>query len=391
MAAIDVPDATMLVHSARALRPHILQCRDAIDEQRQLPADLLEALRAAGLFRLQTPREFGGYELDFNTFMEVIEEVARADGSVAWTLAVCNAGILCGTLSDAAARTLFGETADVLTAGSFNPRGGRAVPAPGGYRVSGRWTFVSGCRHAHWLNLGCIVYDGDAPRRDARGVVANRRVLVPAARATILDTWHTGGLRGTGSHDLLLDDVVVPEELATDLTSPPVRPGALWSFPPSSSLGLGFVAVGLGIARSAIDTLTELAGSKYPRATPGLLRERPGVPAEVARAETTLRAARTYLHAMVRTVWDDTDHGRDTSLEQRALLRAAVVHAAETSAKVVDLMYNTGGASSIYEACLLERCFRDVHAVTQQVMLAPQQWETAGRVLLGMEPGPIPF
>jgi alkylation response protein AidB-like acyl-CoA dehydrogenase len=391
MAATDVGDAAMLVQSARSVRPRILACRDALDEGRQIPADLLEALRAAGLFRLQTPREFGGYELDFVSFMEVVEEIARADGSVAWTLAVCNAGILCGTLSAAAARTLFGEAPDVLTAGSFNPRGGRAVPVPGGYRVSGRWTFVSGCRHAHWLNLGCIVYDGETARRDAQGAVVTRRVLVPTARATILDTWHVGGLRGTGSNDLLLEDVFVPEELAADLAAPPVRSGALWSFPPSSSLGLGFVAVGLGIARSAIDTLTELAGAKRPLATPVLLRERPGVPSDVARAETMLRAARMYLHGMVRAVWEDAEAGRETSMEQRALLRAAVVHAAETSARVVDLMYNAGGASSIYEACLLERCFRDVHAVTQQVMLAPQQWETAGRVLLGMGPGPIPY
>ena len=391
MAATDVRDAAMLVQSASALRQRILDRRDAIDELRHLPADLVDALRAAGLFRLQTPREFGGYELDFVSFMEVVEEVARADGSVAWTIAVGNAGLLCGTLSEAVARTLFGASPDVLLAGSFNPRGGRAVRVAGGYRVSGRWTFVSGCRHAQWLDLGCILHEGGSPRRDAHGAVETRRVLVPAERATILDTWHVGGLRGTGSHDLLLDDIFVPEELAADLGAPPLRSGALWSFPPSSSLGLGFVAVGLGIARSAIGTLTELAGVKQPRATPGLLRERAGVPTDLARAETMLRSARAYLHAMVRSLWVDAERGRETPVEERALLRAAVVHAAETSARVVDLMYNAGGASSIYESCLLERCFRDVHTVTQQVMLAPQQWETAGRVLLGMDPGPMPF
>ena len=144
--------------------------------------------------------------------------------------------------------------------------------------------------------------------------------------------------------------------------------------------------VGLGIARNAIDTLKDLAGAKKPTASRDLLRERITVQADVARAEAMLRSARAFLHEMVNSLWSDAEQRRQTPDEDRALLRAAIVNAATTSAQVVDLMYNAGGGTSIHETSPLERCFRDVHAVTQQIMLAPERLEAAGRVLLGMDP-----
>lgn len=389
MRTVVSPDA--IVEAARALSPLVLACRDQIEQERCLPESLLEAMRGAGLFRLQTPREFDGYELDHMTVMRVVEEVAKADGSAGWTVAIGNSGHLCGALPAATVRAVFGPDPDVMSASSFNERNGRATPVAGGYRVSGGWTFVSGCMHAAWLFFGCTVMDGDQPLRDSSGRVTVRRVLVPRDRVEIVDTWRVGGLRGTGSHDVRVEDLFVPEEYASAVPSPPSRSGTLWSFPPTSWLGLNFVMVGLGVARTAIETVKEMAGAKRPHRATGLLRERVMVQADVARAEVLLETARLYLLRSVESVWERTAHGEATPIEQRALLRAAVVHAAESAARVVDLMYTAGGGTSIYEHCPLERCFRDVHTVTQQIMLQPQHWESVGRVLLGLEPGPVPI
>lgn len=375
----------MLIETVRALGPGILACREEIERERRLPDALVAEMRAAGLFRLQTPREFGGYELGPAEFMAVVEEVAKADGSAGWVVNVGNAGMLCGSHDETVARAVFGANPDVILGASFPPRGGRATPEPGGYRLSGRWTFVSGCLHADWLNFGFVVMDGERPRQLAGGTAEVRRALIPASAAQICDTWHVGGLRGTGSHDVTVSDLFVPEAYAPLVGAWSGRRGPLWRFPGASWLGLGFVSVGLGIARTAIETLKDLAGAKRPFLATGLLRERASVQVDVARAEALLRSARGFLHASVGEIWQGAVETRPATLEARALLRAAVVQAAESSATVVDLMYRAGGATSIFETCLLERCFRDVHTLTQQITVAPQNWEPVGRVLLGME------
>jgi alkylation response protein AidB-like acyl-CoA dehydrogenase len=379
------------VRAARELRPLIRAAQRDIDDLRQLPPGVIDAMRAAGMFRLQAPKEADGFEVDFNTFMEVVEELAQADGSAAWTVAIGNSGTLWGQLSADGAAEVFAESPDVITAGSFNPRWGRAVPVPGGYNVSGKWTFVSGVSHAKWINLGAIVTDGDDYRRDALGRVEVRRCVVAQADATILDTWHVSGLRGSGSHDIEVRDAFVPEERTVLNDCGAARKGTLWEFPLTCALGLGFVSVGLGLARSAIDSVTELAGAKKPVGMTGLLRERTAVQADIMKAEIKLRAARTLVHSLVREVWEDVEAGRSIEIEQRAMLRAAVVNAATVAAGVTDMMYTTAGGTAIYESFPLERTWRDVHAVTQQIMLSPQYWEITGRVLLGLDPGLLPL
>jgi alkylation response protein AidB-like acyl-CoA dehydrogenase len=379
------------VAAARQLAPVVRAAQREMDELRQLPPSVIDAMRAAGMFRLQAPNGVGGFEVGFNTFMEVVEELAKADGSAAWIVAIGNSGTLWGQLPASGAATVFAQGPDVITAGSYNPRWGRAVPVPGGYRVSGKWTFVSGCRHAGWINLGAIVMDGEEYRRDAPGRVEVRRCVVAQKDATILDTWHVSGLRGSGSHDIEVRDAFVPEDLTVLQDCGAARKGTLWEFPLTCALGLGFMSVGLGLARSAIDSVTELAGAKKPVGMTGQLRDRAVVQADVMKAEIKLRAARTLVHSLVADVWADVEAGRQIPIEQRALLRAAVVNAATVSAEVTDLMYTTAGGTSIYESFPLERTWRDVHAVTQQIMLSPQYWEVTGRVLLGLEPGLLPL
>lgn len=392
MASAALPgSAGTLVNAARLLAPQIIAVRGQIDRDRCLPVSLVGALRAAGLLRLHTPRALGGHELDVAGYMRVIEALAQSDGSTAWTLTAINNGFHVGLLPHDAVSAVYGENPDAAIAGSFPPKHGRALVVDGGYRLSGRWTYVSGCMHSDWLYLGAMLVDGETAVVDAHGTPQTRRLLIRRADADILDTWHVGGLRGTGSHDVAVTDVFVPERFSRPIPSAPTPwPGALWTFPDTSFLGLGFCSVALGLARAAIDALTELAGAKTPYRSASLLRERVTAQIEVARAEAMLRSARLFLFEMVEQV-RVAALGGEATLESRAMLRAAVVHAATTSAQVVDMMYTQGGATSIHESSPLERCFRDVHAVTPQVMVAPPYWETVGRVLLGLDPGPSPL
>jgi indole-3-acetate monooxygenase len=385
------PDAHPVVAAARALGPALRAAQPEMDAEGKLPAGLLQSMTKAGLFRLVTPAHLGGLDVDAVTMLSAVEEVAKGDGSAGWTVAVGNSGLLWGSLQPDAARTVFAAGPDVISAGSANPAMGRAVRVPGGYQVSGTWKFASACRHATWFTLNSLVTDGKDFIRNERGAVDTRVVVLPAEQVCILDTWHVVGLRGSGSNDVKVDDAFVPEAFAFGPDPSSARRGMPWDFPRSSWLGIGFAAVGLGLARSAIDCVVDLAGAKKPVGSPNLLRDRPNVQADVARAEIKLRAARGLLHQMVDTMWRDAEAGRVIGLEQRALLRGAAVNSAQVSAEVTDLMYATAGATSLYQTFPIERCWRDVHAMTQQIMVSPQFWEVTGRVLLGLDPGLLPF
>ncbi len=382
-------DPAAVLAAARSLAPSIAACRDAIEERRGIPDALFDEMRAAGMFRLLTPHDLGGLALTMSQFMSVVEEVAKADGSAGWTVSVSNSGFGIGYLPPATAAAIYGKSPDVTTAGAFPPAQGRAIPVEGGYRLSGRWRYVSGCEHADWFQFGAIVtFEDGSYRRGPGGLAETRRFFVPRSVVEVLDTWRTSGLRGSGSHDCSIADAFVAEDYTRAVAvERAYRDDTLYHFPPNSFLGLGFTSVGLGVARHALETLKDLAGAKKPTASRDLLRERITVQADVARAEAMLRSARGFLHEMVDALWADAETRRQTPDEQRALLRAAIVNAATTSAQVVDLMYNAGGGTSIHEVSPLERCFRDIHAVTQQIMLAPERLEVAGRVLLGMEAG----
>ncbi|MGH2583999.1 MAG: acyl-CoA dehydrogenase family protein, partial [Dehalococcoidia bacterium] len=370
--------------------PLIRACRDEIEEERQLPRSLVEAMTEAGLFRMWVPRSLGGAEADVATCLRVIEEVARVDGAAGWNLAIgaSGGGVIAAYLAADAAREIFGNPRTIV-AGSLNPRGSAVAQAvEGGYRVNGRWGFASGSRHATWLIGVCVVMEGDAPRLGADGTPAPYLMLFPRAEGEIIDTWHVGGLRGTGSHDIAAHDVFVPAARSfPPLTSRPREPGTLYQLPYFSLLALPLAAVATGIARGAIDTLAELATAKTPYGAQKLLRERTMVQVDVARAEALLGAARSFLFEMVAKAWEIVAAGGELPQRQRAMLRLAGTHAVSSAAQAVDLMYEAGGASSIYTSSPLERCFRDLHTLSQHAMIAPTIYEPAGRVLLGMEPG----
>jgi indole-3-acetate monooxygenase len=389
--AITVDPDTDPIAAAEALALTIQQARKAIDQERRLPADLVRAMADAGVFRLWLPKALGGHEADPETFLSVIEAIARVDGSVGWCATVGAAYSMFGAyLPEDAARAVFCSRPDAAVAGTINPTG-RVVAIPGGYRATGRWGFGSGILHSTTVLGNCMVFDGEAPRMTETGPVM-RIVFVPAASCEVIDTWHVGGLRGTGSNDYTMTDLAVPEEYTVaGFTAKPVADGLLYHYSIIALFAIAIAAPALGIARGAIDSLKDLASAKTPIGSSSLLRDKPAVQVDVARAEALVRSARAFLVEMLATARRHVEAGDPVPATDHALLRLASANASQSAAQAVDLMYNAGGATSIYESSPLERAFRDMHTASQHFAVAPGILELAGRVLLGLPVGTTRF
>lgn len=370
---------TAMLDAVRALAPDIRAQADGIERERRLPAVLVRALARAGVFRLCVPRALGGEEAEPATLLAVLEELASADASTGWCAMIgATSGLVSAYLPDADARAIYGASREVITGGVFAPTGS-AVREDGSYRVTGRWRFASGCQHCDWLMGGCVVRaDGRAPEA--------RMVLFPAADAEILDTWTVSGLRGTGSHDIAVRELQVPVSRSVALGHDrPLAPGALYAFPLFGLLALGIAAVALGVARRAREEILALAGAKTPTGGRRTLAERSTVQAQLAEAEATLGAARAFLRETVEAAWSAARTAGAIDVALRARLRLAATHATTASARVVDTAYSAGGGTAVYADNPLQRAFRDVHVVTQHMMVAPATWELCGRLLLGLD------
>nr|WP_294504942.1 acyl-CoA dehydrogenase family protein [uncultured Rhodopila sp.] len=379
-------EASDLLDAARGLEPLVGSLRDGLDKARQLPPELVEAIGNAQLFSMWLPRALGGPELPPLSFLEVIEELSRQDGSVGWcTVIPAGYGRLAGGMAQDAASEIFGSGRAVLV-GTLNPAG-KAEPVPGGYRVTGRWSYGSFITHSQWVLGGCMV-QGDSG-------AAVRLCIFPRADVEVFDIWHVGGLRGTGSNDYQVTDVFVPEERAVPIPgfSPvPVQPGALYAVPMLATFVACIAIVTLGIARAAIEALMQIASAKTPTGSDSVLREKPSVQTDLARAEALVRSGRAFLFDALGACWDDALAGRPATLQRRALVRLAGCQATQNAVQAVDLMYACGGGTSLFEGNRLERCFRDVHAGAQHFAVAPlSNLEPIGRVLFGLDPGRARF
>jgi alkylation response protein AidB-like acyl-CoA dehydrogenase len=362
--------------------------RNDIEVGRRLPESIVDAMARADLFGLFVPRSVGGLEVDPLTALDVVEELAQADGSAGW-LAITNAsGLFSAWLADAAARAIYSTPSTTIIAGALVPSG-QAVSVSGGHCVSGRWAFVSGIEHCAWLVAGCKVVDTSG-RTAPDGRPTVRAVFLPAAALEIVDTWSVSGLRGTGSHDVVAHDVFVPEEFSFAPSDPPVQSGPLYAVPVRCIGAAGLGAVALGIARSALQALAELAGSHSSTATPRLLQDRPMVHVQVAQAEAHVRSARAFLREAMAEMWASVNAGQAASAQQIASLRLAATHAASSAAQAVDLLWAAGGGSTVYIDSPLGRAFRDAHAATQHASIQSALYEPIGRALLGLSPAGAP-
>ena len=390
MTSVIAPSGAGLLESARALVPQIRAAGEEIDRTRQLPDPIVRAMAEAGLFRAQVPAQFGGGACDPPTYLRTLEEIARGNASAAWIL--MNAGDWgrdAAFLDDETAREIFGRDPLTLVAG-VGQAFGRAVEVDGGYRVTARWSRASGINHASWAHGQTTVYDGDEPRLLPNGKPDVRRVYFPIDEVQIIDTWHGAGLRGTCSHDFAVDDVYVPARRSLPSVffgRAPRVPDRLYAFPEIAYAMSDAGAVALGLAREAIDALVVLAGEKRPMIGRGKrLCELPHAQMWVAQAEGAVRSGRAFYYEAVEALWDTVRNGREIPLEQYALYRLAFVQAILNSVQAVDLMFTAGGASALYESHVLQRCFRDVHAIAQPGFSSPPVLERVGQAFLGLDP-----
>jgi alkylation response protein AidB-like acyl-CoA dehydrogenase len=314
--------------------------------------------------------------------VESIEAVAQGDGAAGWCLMIAaTTGVTAAQLPRSGAAEIYADPS-VVTGGMLMPRG-KAVRSDGGYRVSARWSYGSGSQHCHWMLGGSFVHGPEGPETLDGGAPHMRMFFFPAKDITIHDTWHVSGLRGTGSHDYEVTDVIVPEHHTAPIGGGAIwAPGTLYKFPVYGLLALGVAGVGLGIAHDAINELTELAKAKTPTGSRRPLADRAAAQSGIAEAEALRLSARRLLLDTVRETWDRVDAGSKMTVRDRAMLRLAATNAALACARAVDICYNLGGGSAIYEESRLQRHFRDIHTLTQHVMVGPATLEVVGRVML---------
>jgi alkylation response protein AidB-like acyl-CoA dehydrogenase len=382
-----------LVEAAAGLAPLIRAHADENERERRLAPAVVDSFHAAGLFRALVPERFGGAGLDGAQAIPLFEEVASADGSSGWNLAI-GAGSLsfAGMLDDDGAIEEILKTPRALAAGSINPMALRVFPEEGGYRVRGRLQYASGVTQSNWLMAGGLVFDGESPRFTPAGVPVLRGAFFPTREARVLDTWRVNGLSGTGSHDVEVSDVFVPSARSYDfLATTAKRHEPLASVSLPSRLGAALIGVGIGILRRAIDELAALAAEKTPFASTRPLRERAGVQIDVARAAGLLDGARAHVQAVCTDVFDRVRAGATPAVADLARLRLAYVTAAEQLVRGVDLVRSAAGITAIFTGSPLERCWRDLHAVSQHFALSSAHFERIGKIRLGLDPGPGPI
>src|SRR3984893_15791826 len=392
-AGVATADDYPILHAAIGLAEQIRAASDEIERGRRLPPGIAAAMKDAGVFGMAMPRVWGGPELDPLTQFRVIETLAMAEGSVGWCAMIgSDGGYVTAFLDQDVACPMYPDL--LVATGAAGTATGQAVQVAGGYRVSGRFPFVSGCHHCEWLWLGCSVLENGVARLDGNGVPETRQCFIRVSECVILDTWHTTGLRGTGSNDVVVRDKFIEEARTFSFQDPRLikRPGPLYALP------FMFMAKGaapaLGIARHAIDAVIESAAAKPARgytvgeriAPAQMLCDDVYVQAAVGRAETLLAAARAYFFDVMGDLWSTLLAGRQPSDRQLALFTSAYPHIVGVCVEVVQLVYKAAGGSAVYQKGPLDRCLRDVLTMNQHVVGTSRTWEMDGRLLLGLDP-----
>ena len=387
-------DRHPLIQEAAALRPVLRDYLQDIERDQRLPRVLVDRLRAAGFYRMVIPRSLGGLQVDPLTFLRVVELLSEGVGSVGWN--VCNNSIgqlITLGLPDEGVQEIHGNDVSII-AGTAVQGGGQAVPVEGGYRVTGQWSFGSGCQESAWMLGSFQVLDKGEPRRRPDGGLLYWRGVFPRAEAEIVPgSWDVAGMRGTGSFDWTVKDAFLPERrtmphLGVPLDNQWARwPGVTYQLPSQAWIGPHHSAVITGIARAGIEALIGLAVEKTPRGRTGMLCENPQVQDAVGRADAVLNAGRVYRGAMITELWNTLASGAETTLEQRARCRLASTYAADSARTAMDLVYRHGGSTSFKRDSRLAECWRDLHVVGQTVTIAPEWYPIGGRAYLGMDPG----
>jgi alkylation response protein AidB-like acyl-CoA dehydrogenase len=366
---------------------------ERIEAARELPADVVEALHTARLFRLLLPRSLDGDELDPLHLAQVTEVIAAVDASTAWCLGqAAGCAMSAAFLEPRVAHRIFGPRDAVLAWGAGAQ--GKAIAVEGGYRVTGGWMFASGLHNATWLGAHCKVFEPDGrPRLRADGRQLERTALLSREKAKVHDVWRVMGLRGTGSDSYEVSDLFVPEEETLDREGDADlrETGTVYKFPGSLVYAGAFGGVMLGIAHGTLRELAALANTKTPRGASSSMLESPVFQAQLGQLEARLRAARAYHHSTLARVWGEVEHLPGLTLDHRIDIRLASTHAINQGVEVVTEAYRVAGQTAIFDAHPFERRLRDALSASQQVQARATHYLTVGRHLLGLPPDTMMF
>jgi alkylation response protein AidB-like acyl-CoA dehydrogenase len=376
-----------LIERARALTPLIAREADAIERTRRLTEPVVSALIENGLYRVLLPNSLGGTEAPLEIFMQMLEEVAKADASTAWCLGQCAVCAMTAAYLDAdPANEIFNTPPGILAWGAI---ANEVQAVPGGYLATARWNFASGMRQASWLGAHVQVVEADGTkRRKPDGAPEVRTILFPAIEATMYDVWDVIGLNGTGTDSYSVENLFIPEKFAALRDEPTAlrEQGPLYKLTTNLTFGMGFAAVALGVARATLDAAIDLSRGKTPQGLKAM-RENNAVQGVIGRNEAGLRAARAYLYATAAEVWRDLTLAGKLTDEHRAALRLAATWTIHQAASVVDAAYHMAGATAVFSANKFERRFRDMHAIAQQIQGRDVHYEDVGKAIQGSPAG----
>ena len=374
--------ASSLVERARALQPLIAREADETERTQRLAPAVTQALIENGLYRALLPQSFGGTEAPLEIFMQMQEEVAKADASTAWCLGQCSVcAMTAAYLEPDAANEIFNTPPGILAWGAI-AHDVKAVP--GGYMANARWDFASGMRQASWLGAHVRVVEADGtPRKKTDGSPEIRTILFPIEKATLYDVWDVIGLKGTGTDSYSVDNLFIPEKFAALRDDPHAvrEKGPLYKLTTNAVFGMGFGATSLGVARATLDAAIDLSRSKIPQGL-SAMRDNNAVQGLIGRTEATLRAARAYLYATANEVWRDLERGDPVTEAHRIAMRIATTWTIHQAASVVDIAYHMAGATAVFARNPFERRFRDMHAIAQQIQARDTHYEDAGKAIL---------
>jgi len=374
--------ASSLVERAKTLAPLITQEADEIERTRRLTPAVVSALVENGLYRSLLPKNIGGFESPPMVFMEMLEEVAKADASTAWCLGQCSVCAMTAAYLDAdVARQVFGKPGDILAWGAIAHD---VQVVPGGYRISARWDFASGSRQANWLGAHVQVLEADGTRRmKPNGTPEIRTIVFPASSATMHDVWDVVGLCGTGTDSYSVENLFIPENftaLRDDFTALREK-GPLYGITTYTMFGLGFGAISLGVARATLDAAIDLARQKHSVGI-AAMKDNSAVQGLIGRTEGSLRAARAYHYSTAAEAWQELLSTGRLSEQRRAAIRLSATWTIHQAAAIVDTAYHMAGATAVFKANPFERRFRDMHAIAQQIQARDTHYEDVGKMIL---------
>jgi alkylation response protein AidB-like acyl-CoA dehydrogenase len=378
--------AEQILSDVDELGPTLAARAREIEALRTVPEDIIDRLREIGIFRMLTPKSHGGLELPFPSVVPILSKLAEADGSTGWTAMIgCGTALLYSRLPQSTFELVYHNGPDAIMAGTAHALG-TAQQTSGGYRVSGRWPFASGSPHADWIMGGAKVAVDNWSRAGAKDEARYILFALPADQWRIEDTWYASGLKGSSSHHVALDDVLVPDANCFSLRGPSCVPGPLYTSV-NALIPFFHAAFAVGLAKGACDDIRDLAsGGKKPYRMHTVLRNSPIFQYELGRTQADWCASSAYLTTQAERHWSIAKSG---GLECSELIFESMqmgVWVTATCTRVVDQCYTMGGGTSVYDSSPLQRRLRDMHAATQHMIAAQRHYASVGALALGLAP-----